>query len=1265
MDTRLLRAGSALLPVLLTLIACHDTVFDRGETPAVPPGGGVEELVEVRLTLDLPPAASPTGPRALTDAEENTLDRERCRLFIFSPTSDRLIYEAPLLSITPSAEDSRKGVLTALLRPTEQAVRAVFVGNLSSFGRSRQVPPGTDAEGLARLFPFVLRTDIAGWRLPMWGTSVVARIAPPEEGGVTAEEAIHLLRAVARVDVGLKMTRLDNGEETAQPLVETVEGKPVAFSLARVLLYNPSAQGLAAPFPACYDAAERRAAAPSLPAEVETAAQPIDYSDRIAHNLLVREVYLPETANGTALDVMKRPFLVVGLRYGETDRVDYYRIDFLEKDRKGTFHYLDLLRNNCYKLNILKVDGPGFSTPEEAAKSPAARLRYEVLPFEESEMDHIAYDGPYRLAVESDLYTAGRFGGRTTLRVETNWPKGWSAEVPEKVTPPGSTDEIDNPLHTDGGWLTYAKEGDDGLSLSVAPLSDLNPREGFLCIRAGRIRWLVHVVQTTDVRLDIRFCADTLGTPLYFIELSQLGLRAGLTTSKKTPRTIPGYRRFYVRTDPYVDPNDAAGTFVPSWSAQGTSDFLLWDFAKSDGESPSEAQLMGSVATDGRYPDGWTHPAGSVAKGRFFRYTGRDNLWECVITAPRMAALREPGDRDYYERRHDTLDALLSGSDDPSASSARSKLRVLQREYNVLPYSDEACRHGMLEPDNTTLCLLDGTEQRVYLEGNTACTVEVVSDWSDGGQHLLTALPGALTFESDQLVAPYRFTLKDDLTAPKLYHGYVTISIASPNELFDSYTITVETASAVKQPESNCYILRYDSPVGILIPVSRVNTAADYYNSLVDHDKDLAVEFIGKTQDIYLHRLEEDDPYEPWLVWSDIGKPVKDKKTGKYDYSDAGIRLLRPVRVGVDAERYLYVVPSGKGDNDEGGSALVGIRSGKISGRPNLWSWHLWLVKEYPEMFLSDNAEMLRGAKYAGQVPKLWVLDRNLGAITRGDDDDYSEDQKTFGYAYQWGRKDPFPFYKQEMTGGKMFFSELDPKFTFDKYQRGSRTELGLHDIEEALGEVATMRETVEKPYMVVAHQTTWLAEHLPYNPFKNNDLMRRATWRWLWEKPMGYSGRGFNSDVAPDQGTKSPFDPSPVGMRLPMLPELDHLSILCKKGYKLYQRPFNFLAGTIYDGAYVGNADVRIRNNATKDHAYIAGASFRDGGKQYSGRYFRIINKNGEPADVDEDMFRRAMGFAVRPVADVPVGLWSGIDKQWIADYITKYWPLYERQKP
>jgi hypothetical protein len=73
--------------------------------------------------------------------------------------------------------------------------------------------------------------------------------------------------------------------------------------------------------------------------------------------------------------------------------------------------------------------------------------------------------------------------------------------------------------------------------------------------------------------------------------------------------------------------------------------------------------------------------------------------------------------------------------------------------------------------------------------------------------------------------------------------------------------------------------------------------------------------------------------------------------------------------------------------NDNKGSAVVAIRD--KASQTIYWSWHIWAL----------NPAEITTVRVLGNVD---IMDRNLGATT-------VSGAKSWGHAYQWGRKDPFP----------------------------------------------------------------------------------------------------------------------------------------------------------------------------------------------------------------------------------------------------------------
>ena len=88
--------------------------------------------------------------------------------------------------------------------------------------------------------------------------------------------------------------------------------------------------------------------------------------------------------------------------------------------------------------------------------------------------------------------------------------------------------------------------------------------------------------------------------------------------------------------------------------------------------------------------------------------------------------------------------------------------------------------------------------------------------------------------------------------------------------------------------------------------------------------------------------------------------------------------------VELDGTKAKFTIP----EDAVAGNALIGVKNsaGKI-----LWSWHIWVV---------DMDADASGVVYpSGSL----FMDRNLGALTN---DIY--DVRSYGFFYQWGRKDPF-----------------------------------------------------------------------------------------------------------------------------------------------------------------------------------------------------------------------------------------------------------------
>lgn len=1314
------------LLLLLALAGCRDSVFDRD---GVDPTGvdcpsvteGQEQEVQIPYLLPSAETMKP-GTRALDVVDESTLDVGKTHLLVFD-AKDKLLYEAKVTGITPTPEDHQEGTLTARLKKTNEAVSLVLYANVEDTWTAPA--KGTSKADVAKSLTFTVPANKA-WaekrgRLPMWGEANKVTLDFANPSALLGTGRIHLIRSVARIDVGLNLKALRNSgakdgdfDETAQPLKGKDEsGNEVTYTLKSVALYRASDKGFIAPTDVTtgsdgYSALTRT---PALPAGVSAVDHTIsDVSD----NIVKRSLYVPETANPQDKEVKlsTRPRLIVGLGRSDwaTDKVSYYPIDFLTKGGNGTFSYLHLLRNVRYKVSLIGVTGPGFDNPDEAVKAAATRLRYVVIPFAESDMGKVAYDGPYTLSVDEDLIETGRYGTLRQISIRTTWSKGWSVEFPDKVIDK-ETGKPTEETNTIKDWLTLDRStvagqsvtDKDRLSFHIQPLeSDATEgRRGSLFIRAGRMRWLIEVRQSAAENLRISLFSDPEAkVPLQFIELSQLGLKAPSVDEQGKPLPLPGYRRFYVRTDPYFDPNESAdftADFIPRLTHKGGDHFLFYnygeknyksstyDVAKSDPTSLTITKLTDS------YSSAWVDPSQEGTSGaRFFRYTGKNNVWECIVTALPMHPNKSADDPDFFEHKTNTYLTHLEKGD----KRVYAELVIRQTEYNAVPFFDEELKRPMIAPDSTAFYIMDGSTYPIYFSANADYKVTLKSKAADEGQgDVITSFAEVDEKSPSRKGKPHTFTTPNDMAEQKRFHGYATFTVSSPDGLFEAYDFTIELASAIIQPEANCYLIKKDCKVGILIPCSQVNTAARYYNLLVDYDMEHDPSnpnkargtldeqkkmFIGNITDIHLNYLDADDPYEPWLIWTDMGAPkVINQETSEVDLQPGGISRLRKY-VTKEGKQYIYVASSGV----KAGSALIGMRSGKIHGNPNLWSWHIWIVDEYPEV--------LQTKERGKAVKSLRVLNCRLGAeITHTKQyTGYSSNARTFGYSYQWGRKDPFPFItrvrEEFLSDGnyvQKFWDGQGKTFDFKLNQYGTGGNRGFESTVEGAAVSVTMKESIERPEAIVAHESVWMTEHMPFNNDPEGVLYPRATFRWVWEMPQRdlASGRQVilnNASSMKGNGWKTPFDPSPYGLRLPNKVELDCLRF----NMYYYDDPewkglfVNAVSSVTRDG------DLNIRSasarKAGSSEINLAGREFTAHPERrvlsnlpamYAGSYVRNTFGNGSgwaDASVDQINFRRPTAFGIIPVADIDAyeGNPTVATDQWVYEHIYKYWPGYEK---
>ena len=252
----------------------------------------------------------------------------------------------------------------------------------------------------------------------------------------------------------------------------------------------------------------------------------------------------------------------------------------------------------------------------------------------------------------------------------------------------------------------------------------------------------------------------------------------------------------------------------------------------------------------------------------------------------------------FYERSSVYLYSVSDG-----VNTATNTLILSQFVYNMVP-------------DIDAIYLMDGGQKSFSVRSNSPFTVSIKSNSKNVVSGLSTS--GLPNIGEDG--TPVYFDVIDDLTDPTIFKEDVVVTITSPDGHFADTDVTLTCASGIIQPESNSYIVA-PGGAGILIPVSRVNTAA-------------VVGTLGETE-----------PFIADLVWTDNENRIA---------SNSNIAMIREVGVGSDG--YILVLPG-----SAEGNAVVSVKN---LAAVIHWSWHIWVTDYTPTPSSTGG-----------------FMDRNLGAI--------------------------------------------------------------------------------------------------------------------------------------------------------------------------------------------------------------------------------------------------------------------------------------------
>lgn len=196
------------------------------------------------------------------------------------------------------------------------------------------------------------------------------------------------------------------------------------------------------------------------------------------------------------------------------------------------------------------------------------------------------------------------------------------------------------------------------------------------------------------------------------------------------------------------------------------------------------------------------------------------------------------------------------------------------------------------------------------------------------------------------------------------------------------------------------------------------------------------------------------------------------------------------------------------------GNAVVAVRdaAGKI-----LWSWHLWLTAAD----LDATVQRYALSDSSLSMPDVEMMDRNLGALSATYDG--TDNTRSYGMFYQWGRKDPFvPFRTSDQHLAT--YDAQGMELAFGTSAETSLTEdAGWHIVDGGkIGTAATVEASICYPMNFITETNTG-----------------RACYNWLYVaagalQPDDLWGCADPLFDGSDTGSKSIYDPCPPGYRVP-----------------------------------------------------------------------------------------------------------------------------------
>lgn len=984
--TRLTKYTIHLISGLLLALLTAGCVADRNVSDCITEG----EDVELEFALQVP--ALETSLRQLSADDEKKIDKIQVLVFNTQDESNHdldepnetLAYVAPLKSFKTGADGITR--IRCGLKATANKMRVVCIANhnfdAESFvGKTKQMLFESDQMTKAFTAAWTTEGTDGSKFIPMWGESDKQAVSRTTKfnsceasnngrSNTNNEAVIHLVRALARIDVGVNFEESPSSDKTV------AGGTDFKIKSVRVYRYAQSmfvtgTQALTFRM----DGATREPL-PHTPEGMTPAddKSPLVFEATEGVDGYIRNIYIPEISNhlnGQGKGKNERTCLVIGGYYNGSTKETFYRVDFIKRETKSPndiiTKQLDVLRNHRYRFNITKVAGPGTDKPEEALTTEPVNISCDVVVWDEADIDKIMYDGQYYLSVSKDKFHFGKDATSESYTIRTNWPDGYKI-VDKEGNEWAKT-------ATQGTWAYFTEPAGQKFEVGENMTSTVNVLAngtgkvrtidaGQLFVKAGRIKWPLQIKQSDKVELDVK---------VYEYKDGKWNPSKPINSWDFQPKVTYDFRVVFT---PGADLERISLQFAECF------DWHQTDINKAAGYALYTVKLRDNSMPEGRF---------TLAETSRFRVT-----------------------KEGVEAHTDFVSRYLKNDAIPYGDVALTKNMLKYDE--VYPLSDISQKFYIKASAPYKLSVKKITIPQGDANGNTEL---IVKGWKDGTEVHKEELGTILTGRTVQF-EPY-----DYISGGCKYQGQEVIqasvefelSSTDPSKPFETKTFTISLLSALLQPEANSYIMKLGQ-MPILIPCSQINRAADFYDQFADNF-DINCEYmlgkgyvtqkqvdeINRGGGWHLNRLEStDNNWDGQIVWSTLTKAG----------NSAGLTAEKR-RLTIRGRNYILVRlnqhdVNRPNDNPRPGTALVAaVKGGKV-----LWSWMIWVVgtrnngePDYPWL-------MRQGASTS---PKPY-MNRNLGAMICAESRfDTKFDIRKVGLYYQFGR--PTPFHGEGRVSGE------------------------------------------------------------------------------------------------------------------------------------------------------------------------------------------------------------------------------------------------------